>query len=128
MRNQGLFLSGALAYYTLLSIVPMPILALIVLSHFIAEEQLFYTLSKYIGMVIPGYAAILTEQTRVFLGHRQAIGIIGFLAMLFFSSMAFSVLESAMSVIFFIVSASDAATFSFPLSFLMCMSFQSVWV
>ena len=100
MRNQGLLLSGAIAYYALLSIVPLSILALIVLSHFIAEEQLFYTLSKYMGMVIPGYAAILTEQIRVFLGHRQAIGIIGFLAMLFFSSMAFSVLESAMSVIF----------------------------
>ena len=43
-RNQGLLLSGALAYYTLLSIVPMSILALIVLSHFIGEEQLFQTL------------------------------------------------------------------------------------
>ena len=100
MRNQGLLLSGALAYYTLLSIVPLSILALIGLSHFIGEEQLFHTLSKYMGMVIPGYAAILTEQARVFLGHRQAVGIIGFLAMLFFSSMAFSVLESAMSLIF----------------------------
>ena len=101
MRNQGLLLSGALAYYTLLSIVPMSILALIGLSHFIGEEQLFHTLSTYTGMVIPGYAAILTEQVQVFLEHRQAVGIIGFLAMLFFSSMAFTVLESAMSVIFF---------------------------
>ena len=34
-RNQGLLLSSAVAYHTLLSIVPMSILALIVLSHFI---------------------------------------------------------------------------------------------
>ncbi len=100
-RNQGLLLSGAVAYYTLLSIVPMSILALIVLSHFIGEEQLFQTLSTYIGMLIPGYAATLTEQVRVFLEHRKVIGIIGFLAMLFFSSIAFSMLENAMSVIFF---------------------------
>jgi membrane protein len=100
MRNQGLLLSGALAYYTLLSIVPLSILALIVLSHFIGEEQLFHTLSTYTGMVVPGYAAILAEQVQVFIGHRQAVGIIGFLAMLFFSSMAFGVLQSAMSVIF----------------------------
>jgi membrane protein len=100
MRNQGLLLSGALAYYTLLSIVPLSILALIVLSHFVGEEQLFHTLSTYTGMMIPGYAAILTEQVQVFLGHRQAVGIIGFLAMLFFSSMAFGVLQSAMGVIF----------------------------
>ena len=100
-RNQGLLLSGALAYYTLLSIVPMSILALIVLSHFMEEEQLFHTLSTYIEMVIPGYAATLTEQVRVFLEHRKVIGIIGFLVMLFFSSIAFKVLENAMSVIFF---------------------------
>jgi len=100
-RNQGLLLSGAVAYYTLLSIVPMSILALIVLSHFIEQEQLFHTLSTYLEMVIPGYAATLTEQVRVFLEHRKVIGIIGFLVMLFFSSIAFKVLENAMSVIFF---------------------------
>ena len=100
-RNQGLLLSGAVAYYTLLSIVPMSVLALIVLSHFIEGEQLFHTLSTYLEMVIPGYAATLTEQVRVFLEHRKVIGIIGFLVMLFFSSIAFKVLENAMSVIFF---------------------------
>ena len=100
-RNQGLLLSGAVAYYTLLSIVPMSILALIVLSHFIGEEQLIHTLTTYIEMLIPGYAATLTEQVRVFLEHRKVIGIIGFLVMLFFSSIAFSMLENAMSVIFF---------------------------
>jgi YihY family inner membrane protein len=100
-RNQGLLLSSAVAYNTLLSIVPMSILALIVLSNFIGEEQLFHTLSTYIEMLIPGYAATLNEQVRVFLEHRKVIGIIGFLDMLFFSSIAFSMLENAMSVIFF---------------------------
>ena len=99
-RNQGLLLSGALAYYTLLSVLPMSILILIALSHVIGEEQLFHILTIYIGMVIPGYGAIFGEQVQVFLQHRQAFGIIGFLAMLFFSSMAFTVLENAMSVIF----------------------------
>lgn len=101
MRNQGLLLSGSLAYYTLLSIVPMSILLLTGLSHFIEKEELIHTLSTYTGMVIPGYSAILSEQVRVFLEHRQAVGIIGFMAMLFFSSMAFGVLQSALSVIFF---------------------------
>ena len=100
IRNQGLLLSGALAYYTLLSIIPMSILALTGLSHLIGEEQVLHTLSIYTGMVIPGYAAVLSEQMQVFLAHRQAVGIIGFLGMLFFSSMAFAVLQSSMSVIF----------------------------
>ncbi len=100
-RNQGLLLCGAVAYYTLLSIVPMSILALIGMSHVIDEEQLFHTLSLYLEMLIPGYAATLTEQVRVFLAHRVVVGFIGFLVMLFFSSIAFTVLENAMSVIFY---------------------------
>src|ERR1035441_6540207 len=66
-----------------------------------SPSQLFYTLSTYIGMMIPGYAATLTEQVRVFLEHPRSVGSFVFLAMLFFSSIAFTVLESAMSVIFF---------------------------
>lgn len=99
-RNQGLLLSGAVAYYTLLSVIPMSILALIVLTHFIDEQQLIHTLSRYLEMLIPGYAATLTEQAKAFLEHRKAVGIIGFLVMLFFSSMAFSMLQNAISVIF----------------------------
>ncbi|MBA4373484.1 MAG: ribonuclease R, partial [Thermodesulfovibrio sp.] len=55
----------------------------------------------YLEMIIPGYAATLTDQVRVFLVHRNVVGIVGFLVMLFFSSIAFTVLENAMSVIFF---------------------------
>jgi len=100
-RNQGLLLAGAIAYYTLLSIVPLSILALIVLSHFIEKTLLFYTLSTYIEMMIPGYAATLTNQVQVFLEHGKTVGSFVFLVMLFFSSIAFTVLEKAMSVIFF---------------------------
>jgi membrane protein len=100
-RNQGFLLSGAVAYYTLLSVVPFSILALTVLSHFIGEEQLVHTLATYLEMVIPGYAATLTEQVRIFVENRQVIGFIGFLVMLFFSSIAFTVLENAISVIFY---------------------------
>ena len=120
-RNQGLLLSGAVAYYTLLSIVPMSILALIVLSHFIEEEQLIHTLSTYLEMVIPGYAATLTEQVRVFLEHRKVIGIIGFLVMLFFSSITFTVLENAMSVIFFATCQNSTPPLSYFRYYSLCV-------
>ncbi|MEQ8203877.1 MAG: ribonuclease R, partial [Smithellaceae bacterium] len=45
INNQGLLLSGAVAYYALLSIVPLSLLVLVVLTHFIGEEQLIITLS-----------------------------------------------------------------------------------
>jgi membrane protein len=100
LHNQGFLLAGAVAYYTLLSIVPFSILALVVLTNFIQEQQLVQTLSRYLEMAVPGYAVTLTEQVRSFLEHRTAIGFIGFGGMLFFSSLAFSMLQSAMSVIF----------------------------
>jgi membrane protein len=98
--NQGFLLAGAIAYYTLLSIVPLSILGLIVLSHYVEKGVLFHTLSTYIEMMIPGYATTLTEEAGVFIEHGRSVGIFVLLVMLFFSSIAFGVLESAMSVIF----------------------------
>lgn len=100
-RNQGLLLAGAIAYYTFLSIVPMVLLGVIVLSHVLEESQLTQVLSVYMDMVIPGYAGTLAEQMQPFIEHRTVVGLVGFFVMLFFSSMAFSMLENAMTLIFF---------------------------
>jgi membrane protein len=99
-RNQGLLLSGAVAYYTLLSIVPMFALILVGFSHFIEEEQLYTTILSHLKLVIPGHAERVAGQVWGFLARRQLVGVFGILFMMFFSSMAFTVLESAMAVIF----------------------------
>jgi uncharacterized BrkB/YihY/UPF0761 family membrane protein len=44
-RNQGLLLSGAVAYYTRLSFVPLAILALVVLPLFLEAQGLIRTVS-----------------------------------------------------------------------------------
>ena len=83
-QNQGLLLAGAIAFYTLLSIIPMLILILIVLSHFMDPEQLIETMSRFLEIATPGYAGVLTEQVRVFLRYRGLIGTVGILILLFF--------------------------------------------
>ena len=98
--NQGLLLAGAVAYYTLLSIVPLFALMLVGLSHFLNEEQLIQSIARNLELLIPGYADSLANQVRMFLMRRHLVGAVGFVIMLFFSSMAFSVLESTMAVIF----------------------------
>jgi len=100
-KNQGFLLSGSIAYYTLLSIVPMLTITLVVLSHFIDEATLQRTLTTHLEMIMPGYASSLTREVWVFIKTRKVIGVVGFFFMLFFSSIAFTVLENAMSVIFF---------------------------
>ena len=99
--NQGVLLAGAVAYYTLLSLVPLLILFLIVLSHILAEDQLLLTLREYLEFVVPGQSSALVEELRTFLAHREVVGVFLILTMLFFSALAFTVLENAMSVIFF---------------------------
>jgi len=98
--NQGLLLAGAVAYYTLLSIVPLFAIILVALSHFVNEDQLIQTIARNLELLIPGYAESLANQVRMFLARRHLVGVVGFVIMLFFSSMAFSVLESTMAVIF----------------------------
>jgi len=99
--NQGVLLAGAVAYYTLLSLVPLLILILLALSHVVPEDRLLLTLSEYLEFVVPGQSTAVVEEVRTFLAHKQAIGSILFVTMLFFSALAFTILENAMSVIFY---------------------------
>ena len=99
-KNQGLLLSGALAYYLLLSVIPLFTFLLLMLSHVVDEAALLATLHRYIGLIIPGDSAAILAQIRNFLEHREVASWVVICAMLFFSSLAFSVLESALSIIF----------------------------
>jgi YihY family inner membrane protein len=100
-RNQGLLLSGACAYYTLLSIVPLFTLLLIVLSRFMEQERLLATIAAEAKLFMPGYSDALVAQLAMFLEHRELVGVVGIAILLFFSSLAFTALENAMSVIFY---------------------------
>ena len=98
--NQGLLLAGAVAYYALLSIVPLLILIAIALSHVIEQSALLEAIGRYIGWLAPGQSAFIVNEVANFLTHRQVVGWLLLVTMLFFSSLAFTVLENAMSVIF----------------------------
>jgi membrane protein len=98
--NQGLLLAGAIAYYALLSIVPLLILSVIALSHVIPEHELLDTIGRYLSWLVPSQSNAVVTELRGFLDHRDVVGWVLLLTMLFFSSLAFAVLENALSVIF----------------------------
>ena len=98
--NQGLLLAGAVAYYALLSIVPLLILMVIALSHVIDQDVLLVTLRRALEYVAPGQGKALVAELKTFLDHREVIGWVLLITMLFFSSLGFKVLENAISVIF----------------------------
>lgn len=99
-KNQGLLLAGAVAYYALLSVVPLLILVVIALSHVIDQGELLSTLGRYLEWLVPGQSKAIVAELRNFLDHRDVVGWLLLVTMLFFSSLAFTVLENAMSVIF----------------------------
>jgi len=98
--NQGLLLAGAVAYYALLSIVPMLILVVLALSQVIDQSVLLVTLNKALEYVVPDGGVAVIAEMKSLLDHREVIGWVLVVPMLFFSSLGFKVLESAISVIF----------------------------
>jgi YihY family inner membrane protein len=98
--NQGLLLAGAVAYYALLSIIPLLILVLIVLSHVVERTLLLDTMARYLGWLFPGEGRAVLAELENFINYRDVLGWVLGATLLFFSSLAFTVLENAMSIIF----------------------------
>lgn len=99
-HNQGFLLAGAIAYYALLSVVPLLILSVIALSHLVEQAELFGALGRYLEWLVPSQSQAVLADVSSFMANRVAIGAVLLVTMLFFSSLAFSVLEKAMAVIF----------------------------
>ena len=98
--NQGLLLAGAVAYYALLSIVPLLILMVMALSQVVDQDVLLRTLNRALEFVAPSQGQALVTELQALLDHREVISWVLFITMLFFSSLGFKVLENAISVIF----------------------------
>ena len=98
--NQGMLLAGAVAFYALLSIVPLLILMVIALSQVIDQEVLLAAVHRALEYLVPGEGRAVVEELKAFLDHRTVIGWVLLITMLFFSSLGFKVLENAMFVIF----------------------------
>ena len=101
LANNGLLLAGAVAYYALLSLVPLMILIVVALSHFVDQGELLQTAGHYLEWLVPSQSTVVVRELSNFLENRSVIGWALLGTMLFFSSLAFSVLNQAMSVIFY---------------------------
>ncbi len=99
--NQGLLLAGGVAYYALLSMVPLFTLWLIALTHLVEEAQLLQILRDYLDLILPDRSEQVVSQVAAALENRDVVGWVGLGVLLFFSSLAFTTLENAISVIFY---------------------------
>ena len=99
-KNQGLLLAGAVAYYALLSLLPMMILLVLGLSHWVTQAQLLATLQRYLEWLVPSQASAVLTDVLGFINHGVSIGVVLLGTLIFFSSLTFSILQKAMAQIF----------------------------
>ncbi|KPK49941.1 MAG: hypothetical protein AMS22_12935 [Thiotrichales bacterium SG8_50] len=98
--NQGMLLASAVAYNALLSIIPILALFAIALSQWFDPALVLSAAQDYLDIVAPGQARPIMQQLESFLGSWRVIGILGGSTLILFSTVAFSALENALSVIF----------------------------
>ncbi len=98
--NQVFLLAGALAYYLLLSIVPLLILMWMALSRLVDQQALLKTLGEYLERIVPGQSAAILDELYRFSSNSSHISWMLVGTLIFFSSQGFSVLEKSMSIIF----------------------------
>ncbi|QJQ94219.1 MULTISPECIES: YihY/virulence factor BrkB family protein [Halomonadaceae] len=100
LRNRGILLAGGVGYNVMLSIVPLLALLSVLLTHVVDEQHLIGVIAIQTQHLAPAHAGILLEAVEALLDSRDAIGMLGILVLLLFSSFAFRMLEDAMAIIF----------------------------
>lgn len=100
LDNQGVLLAGSIAYNGLLSAIPLFAVLVMALSFFIDEALLLQTIAVEVELIIPTYADEFLTTIETLLEARSLISGVGILVLLFFSSIAFRMLEEAIANIF----------------------------
>lgn len=99
-RNQCLLLAGAIAYYGLLSLIPLLILSALAVAHLVEPQVFLRAIGPFLEWLAPSQSDALLNDIANVLARRGTLGLVLLGTMLFFSSMAFSVVDKAMSIIF----------------------------
>ncbi len=99
-HNHGLLLTSAVAFNMMLSLIPLSAVIMVGLSQLLDQRLLMDSLASESSLIAPGFAPSLSVILESFLRHRSMVGWIGALSLLFFSSMAFRVLEDSIAILF----------------------------
>jgi membrane protein len=100
LRNRGVLLAGGVGYNALLSLVPFLTLTLAVLSAFVDEPLILAALRRELAFLLPEHADTVLQAAQAFLTHHAANSVVSVVVLLFFSSIAFRMLEEAVGTIF----------------------------
>ncbi len=100
LKNRGILLAGGVGYNALLSMVPFLTLAVAALSQFFDHQHILEMLGRELKVLMPQNADAILQTAESYLQHQATMSVVSVALLLFFSSMAFSMLEQAMAAIF----------------------------
>jgi membrane protein len=100
LRNRGILLAGGVGYNALLSIVPFLTLAVGGLTVVFDEARILDMLRSELTELVPQHADTILESTQTFLGNQATANVVSVALLLFFSSIAFRMMEEAVAAIF----------------------------
>ena len=99
LRNRGILLAGGVGYNALLSLVPFLTLVVAGLSLFFDKARIMGILRPELRMLVPQHADTILETAATFLQNQAATSVVSIVLLLFFSSVAFRMLEEAVAAI-----------------------------
>ncbi|WP_243338335.1 YihY/virulence factor BrkB family protein [Anaeromyxobacter soli] len=99
-RNRGILLAGGVGYNALLSLVPFLTLVVAALSIVFDEARIIDILRPELTALVPQHADAVLQAARTFLETEAPTRALSVVSMLFFSSIAFRMLEQAVAAIF----------------------------
>ncbi len=100
LANRGVLLAGGVGYNALLSLVPFLAVVVSLLSLVLDEEQILAVLRAEVAELVPQHASTIVGAARTFIEAGGPTGAVSALALVFFSSIAFRMLEEAVAAIF----------------------------
>jgi membrane protein len=98
--NRGVLLAGGVGYNALLSLVPFLTLVVAALSIVFDEARILDVLRPELTALVPQHADAVLQAAQAFLRTEASTRAFSVAAMLFFSSIAFRMLEQAVAAIF----------------------------
>ena len=104
LKNRGILLAGGVGYNALLSVVPFLTLVVASLSLFFDQGHILSMLRSELRVLVPSNEDAILGAAEAYLQHTATASVVSVLALLFFSSIAFRMLEQAVAAIFHISS------------------------
>jgi YihY family inner membrane protein len=101
LANGGFELAGAIAYNSLLSVVPLLLLVTVTFARFVDQERFIRAVATEVRHLLPSaQAQPVNEAIVALLEEPFSGGLVGLATLLFFSTLAFRTLQHALDVIF----------------------------